>query len=295
MVASHSQLPFALLVPFLCLSLCLVSPTDGLPWMVHLLYLSCQGLAVPYQLIPKESSKDEALKAIAEWKVPVYGCQRTLAAEIYQFNVQLLWCGNQYLDVVSVVLAIHMGYPFAAPMAMLFFISLAMQVVPSSNWDQLLLGRSPIALPAESNKVVLNRCLLENLPQLVIQVSLMIWTKSMAPFISAAVSALLILQQLCSYQPFWKEHPLGYTELQPVADVEDLGKWEPEDGAELKDEKVADRDEQLEDQLVDDKAEHVPSSSAQRENREQSFRKIGKSEQKSNRNAGCSCGLCILL
>ena len=167
----QGQLPFALLVPFLCLSLCLVSPTDGLPWMVHLLYLSCQGLAVPYQLIPKESSKDEALKAIAEWKVPVYGCQRTLAAEIYQFNVQLLWCGNQYLDVVSVVLAIHMGYPFAAPMAMLFFISLAMQVVPSSNWDQLLLGRSPIALPAESNKVVLNRCLLENLPQLVIQAS----------------------------------------------------------------------------------------------------------------------------
>eukprot|EP00438_Fugacium_kawagutii_P021190 Skav201587 [mRNA] locus=scaffold152:458808:467370:+ [translate_table: standard] len=221
-LARSCHLPFAIVAPFACLMLCRVSQMHGLPWYVHSIYLACLGLAVPSQLIPRDANGDAATELITGWKVPCCARSPPFWAHFYHFNVQLLWCMDQYLDCVNIALAIHVGYPYATSMALIFFLSLAFQLWSAHDWKVVLHGMAPSAIaPDEANRVMMVRLLTEHIPQIRIQVSLALWLHNrtqVVPVISVGIASCFALQELALLISLLLSQAATTTYMQPAAE-----------------------------------------------------------------------------
>lgn len=203
-------------VPWICFGAHLVSDQQGLPWEAHCFYLLVEGLALPWQLIAP--LKTEALNTggpsvrtqIRAWRVPLLG-YTGVAAEFYVFNLQLLWCAQQYLDSVSAVLAFYSDYPFKLWMLGMLLTSYVLQSVAAwiagddrefSNrmFVAMLAGISPSGMPEDMARTMkLIRFSIQNLPQIYFQISMALWHGNMIfPWISAAVSSCFAIKEFLS-------------------------------------------------------------------------------------------------
>lgn len=203
-------------VPWICFCAHLMSDRQGLPWEAHCFYLLVEGLALPWQLIAP--LKTEALHAerpsvrsqIKAWRVPLLG-YTGVAAEFYVFNLQLLWCAEQYLNTISAVLAFYLDYPLKIWMLCMLLISYVLQSVAAwiagddgefSNhmFVAMLAGISPSGMPEQTARTMkLMRFSIQNLPQIYFQISMALWHGNVIfPWISASVSSCLAIQELVS-------------------------------------------------------------------------------------------------
>ena len=210
------QMLVAFGVPWICFGAHLVSEQQGLTWEAHCFYLLVEGLALPWQVIAP--LKTEALNTgrpsvrtqISAWRVPLLG-YTGVAAEFYVFNLQLLWCAEQYLDSVSAVLAFYSDYPLKLWMLGMLLTSYVLQSVAAwiagddrefSNrmFVAMLAGISPSGMPEDMARTMkLIRFSIQNLPQIYFQISMALWHGNMIfPWISAAVSSCFAIKEFLS-------------------------------------------------------------------------------------------------